>query len=513
MSVQATVALFNKRSSISSIVSPPNSRRHSRVNDRADGKPYDFKYPSSGCAVASMVNRFSGQFDRISINRACTSPTPNKTERRCTPSDNGRLERTTTLDTAIDELLAMHQALLDQCSAAEKRVRPLEAQLAASLQVKEYLTKKLQQVSGERDNLERQLSMYRHDQIDTPTSPESNPYSDYFSFNAEQPQQHGELKRRNTLGSVSATHHRSQEAATATTTCNTSANDQIQIEKQLMDYITAYERDTQRMVQSYMSELEAQRSKTRMLRDVIDKQDSLIGVYETMLRTSRRQDNEAANAAKKRKAYSVNASDELLKAQVELQRLELEDKQQLLSILLREREDLMKKVNEKDQPHDKDVSATRPALRRKRSLSHPASRSSIEILATIARPTSSSCSPEKAEKRSSSPPTGPPRDPLPPVPSLPSVPSRRSSPVVPDMSYSTTPSSSYTSLTTAEFEQETTTHHPQPIRIKRHSDPRSITSNEVPSAPEKFWKCTGGITQRRSSKRFWKGLKHIFGAS
>ncbi|KAG0162889.1 hypothetical protein DFQ28_000268 [Apophysomyces sp. BC1034] len=420
-------------------------------------------------------------------------------ERNCTPSDNKHLQHSSVANTIMDELLTMYQTSLDQCSAVQKQVKPLEVQLAASLQAKDYLTKKLQQVSGERDNFERQLSMYRHDRIDTPTSPESHPYSDYFSINAAEVQQ-SEPKRRNTLGLVGGA-SRHQE------TTSTLSDDHVRMEKQLMDYITTSERETQKMIQSYMNELETQRLETRMLRDVIDKQDTLIHVLESMVKTPNRQGNEALArcATKKRKAYSVNAGDELLKAQVELQRIELEDKQQLLSMLLHEREDLMKKVHQKDNQREKhNLTTTRPALRRKRSLSHPVGRSSIEILATIAMP-----SPEKDNKRSTSPPTGPPRDPLPPVPSVPSVPSRRSSPLVPDMSYSPSPSSSFTSLST-EFGNEGQHHQ---IRCKRDSEPRGITV-DLPCEPEKTWKCAGTTNpRRRSIKKFWKGWKHMFGAS
>ncbi|OAD01221.1 hypothetical protein MUCCIDRAFT_156745 [Mucor lusitanicus CBS 277.49] len=149
----------------------------------------------------------------------------------------------------------------------------------------------------------------------------------------------------------------------------------------LNDKLIECDRGVQITLMKYVADLETQRLEAKALKQVVKKQDELITKLEAKI-----------------KEIPENP-DALLKEQVEVQRVELENKRELLAQLLNEREDLLRRLN----------SNQRNSVLR---------RSSIELLTNIInnRPASYS-SVASSSGRGTPPLTAPPKQPLPPLPS------------------------------------------------------------------------------------------------
>ncbi|KAI9247993.1 hypothetical protein BDA99DRAFT_542720 [Phascolomyces articulosus] len=371
----------------------------------------------------------------------------------------------TQVDMLSQELTTLYQESVKKAEAAEQELEQLKEQIgtyeADSTKVRdyeirvEYLAQKLEQVSEERDGLEQELRMYRERQgnLDTPISPVfQHRLSGIFNQQDKQPQQESEQQHHeneyddhdhdedhsefmhnildayeededenSSFGIQSERPTEDGEIRGTIRYSNNNNNSNAPPEEQiafLTEQLRAADEGTKIAVQHYLSELEQERLRTKTLQQVLKKQEDLITTLESKLvstpntKLAPRPPRNASLASPTLETSSQNNSlERALRDQVESQRVELEDKRALLTQLLNEREDMLKKVK---------LGASRPGA------------SSFDILAELARPPTTSGSNYNQQKqylpyqrqqqnpivdgRNTPPPTAPPRDPLPPVP-------------------------------------------------------------------------------------------------
>ncbi|KAI9261386.1 hypothetical protein BDA99DRAFT_581667 [Phascolomyces articulosus] len=345
----------------------------------------------------------------------------------------------------------------------------------------QYLSEKLDQLSQEHSMLERQLDQEQRRTkritLDTPISPEFRPFSKLFDTTNTTTTATGSTttddiidRRRITVDTnltsendefwnclldvyekgssvnTSITTEEDQEEdndssntnkavisttpAIATSTLPPIDNKEQQlvvaellfVKKQL----TAVEKGAQMMLERHIRDLEKERQQTRTLTEVVHKQDQLIASLESKLCSdeySSKKDN--------------NNSHLLLQEQVELQRIELEDKRGLLTRLLDEREELLRQVmnNNCNKPLPSGVRSRSASVRSSidvlsemsKESRHPLSRASSSSLRqqhnqqqlqqqSSPRSSMGSQATSTLLGRSTPPPTAPPKDPLPPLP-------------------------------------------------------------------------------------------------
>ncbi|KAG2221079.1 hypothetical protein INT45_009737 [Circinella minor] len=348
----------------------------------------------------------------------------------------------------------------------------------------QYLSEKLDQLSQEHNLLERQLDQERKQQrmnskrvtLDTPISPEFRPFSKFFdtantTTTTTSTTTGDELDRRRitvetnltsedgefwnclldsyedkgtffsslntsiTTGeedSNSSNINKVINSVSATLSTDESNNNKEQQQQLVLaellfvkKQLTAVEKGAQIMLERHLQDLEKERQQTRTLTEVVHKQDQLIASLEIKAYPKEMKDEDDSNN------NNNNNNQHLLLEQVELQRIELEDKRGLLTRLLDEREELLRQVmnhnSNKSLPMNgirsrsasvrssidvlsemsKDNPIANPATK------HPLSRASSSSLLQIS-PRSSLGS--HVHGRSTPPPTGPPKNPLPPLP-------------------------------------------------------------------------------------------------
>ncbi|KAI9278020.1 hypothetical protein BY458DRAFT_554036 [Sporodiniella umbellata] len=250
-------------------------------------------------------------------------------------------------DVVAEEILGHYQRLLEKYNESQEHVQRLESEMekhaSASTKVRDfeirvkYLSQKLEQKSDERDYFEQELKRQMN---------QSAPLSPAFS------QEQLDRNKSDTF------------LADLVNVYEESPEDKMQM--------AAYDRTVQTMVAKYVNDIEMQRLESKALMEVVEKQDELIKRLEIK--------------------NKENTDHLLLKEQMEVQRIELESKRELLSQLQNEREKWIREYHQYKR------------------------RSSIEMLtdkiAQLSRPSSISSG------RGSPPLTAPPRHPLPPLPSL-----------------------------------------------------------------------------------------------
>ncbi|KAI9481105.1 MAG: hypothetical protein EXX96DRAFT_203619 [Benjaminiella poitrasii] len=304
-------------------------------------------------------------------------------------------------DTTAAELVDLFQIWIDQHQAAEERIRQLEVQVEkyASDATKvrdyeirvEYLAVKLEQVSEERDHFEQQYQDLLKSQMKSMSS--NSPLSPAFSHIDNQ------KKHANDMNDILNVYEEISDIVSE----DDDAGDELKIfedhaihEEQKLEQ----ERGIQQALMKYITDLEKQRLETNALKEVIKKQDELISKMELKMKEN----------------VSDNEEMLIIKEQVEVQRIELENKRELLSQLLNEREDLQRKLNNTNKR-----SSYTPL--RKSSMEHmfnkmnnqrSSNNSSHGNITTTARPNSFS---SISSGRGTPPLTAPPKQPLPPLPS------------------------------------------------------------------------------------------------
>ncbi|ORX62423.1 hypothetical protein DM01DRAFT_1331847 [Hesseltinella vesiculosa] len=338
------------------------------------------------------------------------------------PQSTWRGQRTNT-DMIAEELVQLYQDLLDKHDHDQLTIKKLQLDVEIfegdSTKVRdyeirvEYLAQKLEQITEEKEAAERELLEYKKQasSLVTPLSPEFDP-EDYLQHpsgedediklqlpptdnqdNAHPPPEEDDGYFD---GILDAYDEPDREET----------HDQEVVEQQMLEY----EQGMQRAMQQYVLDLERQRLLNRQLQSVIDKQDKLISTLEG---------NRPASVVNNPKQDQQESEEILLRQQVDLQRIELESKRDLLTQLLNEREELLKSVH-----GSQSTDSVHPLYR------HNSNRSSIDILAELAqvpnardengegearRPARNNAAAAAAIDRKQSP-TPPPRTPLPPVP-------------------------------------------------------------------------------------------------
>ncbi|SAL95883.1 hypothetical protein [Absidia glauca] len=419
MSVLATVALLN------------GNETDPLASPKRPNPP-----PMTKTVLTNWTNKTSGNDKQPTLQQhkptASTKPAAAETSKRTQQSRS-------TLDMHIEELTAMYQSLLDEHASATDTITKLEAKVEIyacdSTKVRdyeirvEYLAQKLEQVSEERDSLEEELASYkdRHGSLVTPVSPAFGP--DLFGG-------------KPTLIEAAPTHHKSTingtdqddalqkqqkqqmvedtyfdeilDAYEERRSENSDGDDDMQqsYHNQIEQMRAEYDQGMKMAMESYVADLEKQRLENKTLQSMVKKQDELISKLES-------QSNDFHGNRKHTPSYQAPSSGDhdLLHQQVELQQIELESKRELLTQLLNERDDLLKKSNK-----------TSKQQSQRRS---PSFRSSIDVLAELARTDGVPRSPgslrsfgsqhqlyqqQRDTGRSTPPPFAPPRTPLPPVP-------------------------------------------------------------------------------------------------
>lgn len=348
-----------------------------------------------------------------------------------TKISNSRVNTRTNIDMMIEELTIMYQQSLDECKEAQQQLQQLKSEAETyetdSTKVRdyeirvEYLAQKLEQVSDERDALEQELAGYRANRsnIETPVSPVfQHRLSDIFDKRSsadqnEDPHENDESNSEFMHGLLDAYEEEDEEQEENEEQQEEQSMSPQEHIKYLQEQLKASDVGTKMAVQQYLAELEKERTETKALRDVVRKQDELIATLESKIINNNntpsttpvvsRPPRKASLASPTYKSSSNNAAsaapplpnqsnvERQLREQLESQRLELEDKRALLTQLLNEREDILKKAKMSG-------NGGRPGA------------SSFDLLAELARPL------DNNNGRNTPPPTAPPRDPLPPVP-------------------------------------------------------------------------------------------------
>lgn len=436
-----------------------------------------------------------------------------------------------TLDMHIEELTAMYQGLLDKHASATETITKLESDVEIyacdSTKVRdyeirvEYLAQKLEQVSEERDTLEEELASYkdRHGSLVTPVSPAFGP--DLFGG-------------KPTLIEAAPTHHKSTNNGTELDDIQQMQQKQQMVEDTYFDEIldayeerrsensdeddnrqqtyhgqieqmrAEYDQGMKMAMESYVADLEKQRLENKTLQSMVKKQDELISKLET-------QWNDSCGNIQHTSSYQAPSSGDhdLLHQQVELQQIELESKRELLTQLLNERDDLLKRTNK---------TSKRQSQRRS-----PSFRSSIDVLAELAKTDSVPRSPgslrsfgsqqQRDTGRSTPPLFAPPKTPLPPVPNnatnsdsgitTATTPTRN-----PSISYSRSSTSSASwSLDEKQQQQQ------------QQQYPKHPLSTIAPALPQKYdpidndhanYAPLTATDAPPTSGSFWKGLKKKF---
>jgi predicted transcriptional regulator len=305
-------------------------------------------------------------------------------------------------DSTSSEIIDLFQSLVDQNTAAQEQIEALkkdvEKYASDATKVRDYeirvgyLALKLEQVSEERDYFERELNELaittnnnKKSSIVSPLSPAVSQIGEkQRDIIMEEEQKLQNLNNDAYMADILGVYEEISDGSDELQIFDENSQSQQQQQQEeieiLNDKLMECDRGVQITLMKYVQDLETQRLEVKALKEVVHKQDELITKLETKLRQN---------------------PDELLKEQVEVQRVELENKRELLAQLLNEREDLLRRLNSSNPRNS--------SLRR----------SSIELISNMTqRPTSYSsiASSSGGQGRGSPPLTAPPKQPLPPLP-------------------------------------------------------------------------------------------------
>ncbi|CAO3629284.1 unnamed protein product [Mucor hiemalis] len=303
------------------------------------------------------------------------------------------------VDVTLNEIEELYQKLVDQNKAAEEYIEKLQkdvekfssdATKVRDYEIRvEYLALKLEQVSEERDMFEKelldlQLKSSKQQTEEAPVSPMSPAYTYQHDIVIEEEQklhnQNNDAYMADILNVYEEISDRSEDDG---------EGDHMQLfeaeeeeDEHLVDVQSQQQQDCDRGMQmaivKYVTDLETQKLETKALKEVVKKQDELITKLENKVR-----------------AAEVSSEDELLKEQVQVQRVELENKRELLAQLLNEREDLLRRLN---------------------SNQRKSRRSSIELISHMLKDNRPNSYSSITSGRGTPPLTAPPKQPLPPLP-------------------------------------------------------------------------------------------------
>lgn len=317
------------------------------------------------------------------------------------------------VDVTLNEIEDLYQKLVDQNKAAEEYIEKLQKDVEkyASDATKvrdyeirvEYLALKLEQVSEERDMFEKELrelqlknnSSKQHKAAAADGSaPMSPAYTYQHDIVIEEEQklhnQNNDAYMADILNVYEEISERSEdedgEGDHMQIFEGEEGEDHIieDIQSQSQQHQQDCDRGMQMAIVKYVTDLETQKLETKALKEVVKKQDELITKLENKVK-----------AAESSSTAAAAGDDELLKEQVEVQRVELENKRELLAQLLNEREDLLRRLN---------------------SNQRKSRRSSIELISHMLKDNRPASYCSISSGRGTPPLTAPPKQPLPPLP-------------------------------------------------------------------------------------------------
>lgn len=383
MGVQDVVARLNKSKSATTVATTPIVPKR-KITTKAETKqfpPSPAPSPTSqnNKSIANMLQKF-GQPPTYPSHTITTPTSPpvspvNSLKRHPAPTVIKKVaQQKNQFDITASEIEDLFQSLLDQNKAAEECIAKLQVDVekysSDATKVRdyeirvEYLALKLEQVSEERDSFEKELtelqsskSKKTHQSIESPMSP-TYTYQHDIVIEDEKI-----LQNQNNEAYMEDILNVYEEMSDHSMT-----GDEMQLYDQQSQSQQECDKGIQMTIVKYVTDLETQKLEAKALKQVVKKQDELITKLETKIRNE--------------------SSDELLKEQVQVQRIELDNKRELLSQLLNEREDLLRRVNRR--------------------------RSSIDMIQNDLRPNSFSSI--SSSGRGTPPLTAPPKQPLPPLP-------------------------------------------------------------------------------------------------
>lgn len=382
MGVQDVVARLNKSKSATTVATTPLVPKR-KITTKVENKsflPSPASSPTSlnNKSIANMLQKF-GQPPTYQSRPITTPTSPPESpvislKQHPTPTVIKKVAQQKNLfDITASEIEDLFQSLLDQNKVAEEYIARLQidvekyssdATKVRDYEIRvEYLALKLEQVSEERDFFEKQLNELQtnskgsHHSIDSPMSPAYTYQHDIIIEDEKI------LQNQNNDAYMDDILNVYEEISD-----NSMTGDDMQLFDQQSQNQQECDKGIQMTIVKYVTDLETQKLESKALQQVVKKQDELITKLETKIRNE--------------------STDELLKEQVQVQRIELDNKRELLSQLLNEREDLLRRVNRR--------------------------RSSIDIIQNDLRPNSYSSI--SSSGRGTPPLTAPPRQPLPPLP-------------------------------------------------------------------------------------------------
>lgn len=350
MGVQDVVAFLNKTNPVTT----------ETVQSNVKTKKAQIK---SGTVLGIAAKKFDQNVDHPPTPPESPISQTKKTTHHVTP--NSDLAR---FDAIAAELIDMHSTLIQHSTDSDVYIQKLQSDVdkyasdvtkVRDYEIRvEYLAQKLEQLSEERDQLEEELMTLRRQGPPPPppvvsnhvTSPLSPALTQFFQQNVTV--ERTEKQNEEFMTDFLNVYEEMSEQE------NMTPQDEISV---LNERLAECDRGVQITIAKYVTDLETERLEVKRLKQVVKKQDELIAKLDVK-------------------------PDTLLQEQVELQKTELENKRELLTQLVTEREELIYRL---------------------RRYSQGSQRSSM--------------SSHRRSLRGSLPPTAPPSQPLPPLPPQDSV--------------------------------------------------------------------------------------------
>ncbi|GAA5801295.1 hypothetical protein EDC94DRAFT_609283 [Helicostylum pulchrum] len=385
MGVQDVVARLNKSKSATTVtkkpIIPPVPKRKiaPTIENKmfppspVDTPPSSFTQQPKDQNISPLLNKFNQPPTRPVITTATPPESPVKSQQ----FDYNQF------DTTASEIVDLFQTLLDQNKSAQETINKLKLDVekysSDSTKVRdyeirvEYLALKLEQVSEERDYFEKELEQQQQNIQQQNIQQQQQRQSDIV---LEDEQKLHEQNNNAYMDDILNVYEEISDQSEGEGDDMQLFDQDAPIQQPDQQNQQDCDRGIQMTIVKYVTDLEKQRLEAKALKQVVKKQDELISKLEVKL--------------------SVESNDELLLEQVQLQKIELDNKRELLSQLLNEREDLLRRINTSNHR-----------------------RSSIDMISNIMisnnnRPDSYSSI--SSSGRGTPPLTAPPRQPLPPLP-------------------------------------------------------------------------------------------------
>ncbi|KAI9314318.1 hypothetical protein BX666DRAFT_2029841 [Dichotomocladium elegans] len=564
MSVQATVAWLNKNSAnnnnITSVAktqtAPVRSWKKRCIPEELNmsGADTTLERTRSPLIREGAVSLF----EKSASSGASTMRNTATAQKRSNTALNNRQKTpTATLthntDGIIHDLIHMYQDSLDQYQAAQDTVQQMQQvnereqqhsignkssesdrALIRDYEIRiRYLSEKVERLSAESDDLERQLALYRGSHGNAHTAMITHAIHTPMAPVLANQRSSDDKQRRATLETKSTrqsnrsedfwnclldSYEKEDSVGTTITMDGDVHDDRISIDKEAISeellfvqkQVVELEKGARLMFEQQARELHNERSQNRQLSKIIEKQNHLIHILEEKLG-----------------AVEYKKDQFLLQEQIELQQIELEDKRALLGRLLDEREEILQHHHQRINPNRSRSASVRSSIDILSEMSKTESNSKYSLSRTSSSSLQHSihCS---THGRSTPPLTAPPRDPLPPLPYRTSLSIRESLHSATGPASGLSPATSWSSaeyavvsrrsdLVSGAASRDIFLQQQQQQPLQSHS---TIGKSACASSPLANRQSLGKLSFRKSSRSssiqsnttFWKGWKQRLGS-